>query len=79
MQNFEQIGRELERLGKADQLRKLADSPDSAKLAGMIDADAIGRAARSGDADALKKLLGSVLRTKEGMRLAENIRKMMDD
>ena len=45
----------------------------------MIDADAIGRAARSGDADALKKLLGSVLSTKEGMRLAENIRKMMDD
>ena len=79
MQNFEQLGRELERRGKTDQLKKLADSPESAKLAGMIDGSALGKAAKAGDSEALKKLLGSVLSTPEGKRLAENIRRMMDE
>lgn len=79
MQNFEQVNRELEQRGKADRVKQLAQSPDSAKLAGMIDNSALGRAAKAGDAEALKKLLGSVLSTPEGKRLAENIRRMMDE
>ena len=32
MQNFEQLGRELERRGKTDDIRALAQSPDGQKL-----------------------------------------------
>ena len=78
MQNFEQIAGELERRGKAEQLRRLADSREGAQLAGMLDADALERA-RAGDGAALQKILGTVLGTSEGRRLAENIRRMMED
>ena len=78
MQNFEQLGKELERRGKAEDIKKLAESADGMRLAGMIDPQKIKLAARSGDADTLKALLHSVLQTQEGKRLAENVRKMME-
>lgn len=78
MQNFEQLGKELARRGKADDIKKLAESADGIKLAGMIDPQKVELAARSGDSDALKALLSSVLQTQEGKRLAENVRKMME-
>ena len=79
MQDFEQLGRELQRRGKTESIKALADSPDGARLAGMIDRGALERAAKTGDAEALRRLLGSVLRTEEGKRLAENIRRVMLD
>lgn len=79
MQNFEQLGKELQRRGKADDIKRLAESEDGLKLAGMIDAQSLEQAARSGDAGALKAMLASVLQTQEGKRLAENVRKMMQD
>jgi len=78
MQNFEQLGKELERRGKAGDIRKLAESEDGLKLAGMIDGAKVEQAARSGDADALRAMLSQVLSTQEGKRLAENVRKMME-
>ena len=78
MQNFEQLGRELERRGKTKELRALAESEDGAKLSAMLDADALSKAAKSGDSAALRRMLGGVLRTEEGRRLAENIRKLME-
>ena len=77
MQNFEQIGRELQRRGKTEQIRQLAESEDGAKLARLVDANAVEQAARSGDGEALKAILSSVLNTREGRRLAEDVRKMM--
>lgn len=77
MQNFEQLGRELERQGKARQLQALADSADGARLAAMLDADRLRQAAQTGDSEALRAMLGSVLSTEEGRRLAEGVRKMM--
>lgn len=77
MQNFEQLGKELERRGKAEDIKRLAESEDGVKLAGMINSQQIEQAARSGDAEALKALLSSVLQTQEGKRLAESVRKMM--
>ena len=77
MQNFEQLGRELERRGKTKELQALAESEDGARLAAMLDTDSLQRAAKSGDGEALRKMLSSVLCTDEGKRLAENIRKMM--
>ncbi len=79
MQNFERLGEELTRRGKTDGLRALAESEDGARLAGMIDTAGIERAAKSGDSEALRAMLGSVLRTDEGRRLAEGIRKLMED
>ena len=77
MRNFEELGRELERRGKTRELRALAESEDGAKLAAMLDADALNRAAKSGDGEALRTMLGTLLATNEGKRLAEGIRKMM--
>lgn len=79
MQNFEQLGRELERRGKADKIRSLAESGDGQRLSRMIDAKAVEQAARSGDGAALHEILSRVLGTEEGRRLAENVRKMMED
>ena len=79
MQNFEQIGRELQRRGKTEQIRQLAESEDGAKLARLVDANAVEQAARSGDGEALKAILSSVLNTREVRRLAEDVRKMMED
>ena len=78
MQNFEQIGRELQRRGKTEQIRQLAESEDGANLARLVDANAVEQAARSGDGEALKAILNSVLNTREGRRLAEDVRKMME-
>ena len=79
MQNFEQLGKELERRGKTDEMKRLAQSEDGKRLAGMIDPSRIEQAARSGDTDALRQMLSSVLSTREGQRLAENVRKMMEE
>ena len=78
MQNFEQLGRELERRGKTGELRALAESEDGAKLSAMLDAEKLSAAAKSGDSAALRQMLGGVLRTEEGKRLAENIRRLME-
>ena len=79
MQNLETIGRELQRSGKAEDIRKLAASEDRQKLSAMLDGKAVEQAARSGDSEALRSLLGQVLRTREGQRLAENIQKLMQN
>ena len=78
MQNFDELRRELERRGKAEELRALAESEDGARLSAMLDTEKLSEAAKSGDSAALQKMLGGVLRTEEGKRLAENIRRMME-
>lgn len=78
MQNFEQLGRELERRGKTEDIKRLAESEDGLKLAQMIDPQRMEDAARAGDGEALRALLSQVLSTGEGRRLAENVRKMME-
>ena len=70
MQNFELLGRELERRGKTEQIKQLAESEDGAKLAKLIDANAV---------EALRSLLSSMLSTQEGKRLAESVRRMMEN
>ena len=79
MQNFEQLGRELERRGKTEQIKQLAESEDGVKLAKLIDANAVEQAAKSGDGEALCSLLSSMLSTQEGKRLAESVRRMMEN
>ena len=75
--NFEDVGQELMRRGKTGDIKKLAESEDGQKIKGMIDAEKIQQAARSGDSKALQEMLSAVLSTDEGKRLAENVRKML--
>ena len=79
MQNFESIGRELERRGKTEEIKKIAESADGQRLSRMIDPKAVENAAKSGDSEALKSILGSVLSTAEGQRLAESVKRLMSD
>ena len=79
MTNLENIGRELERRGKADTLRSLADSEDGRRLSQMFDAKAVEQAAKSGDTAKLRSILGQLLSTSEGQRLAESVKKAMRD
>ena len=79
MKNFEDIGRELERSGKADRIKQLAESADGQKISRMIDAKAVENAAKTGDSQALKGMLGAILSTDEGKRLAGELSRMMQD
>ena len=76
MQDLEKAAQELRRSGKGREIQALADSADGKKLGQMIDAGAVEKAVRSGDSAALQQILQSVLRTEEGRRLAESLRKM---
>ena len=77
MQNFESIGKELERRGKTDGIKKIAESADGQKISRMIDPKAVESAAKSGDSEALRSILSSVLSTAEGQRLAESVKQLM--
>ena len=77
MQDWENISRELQRSGKAGDLRTLAESEDGRKLSRMLDGKAVAQAAKSGDSEALRGILGQVLSTQEGQRLADRIQKLM--
>ena len=79
MQNLENISRELQRSGKAQDLRTLAESEDGQKLSRMLDGKTVEQAAKSGDQAALRSMLSQVLSTQEGRRLAERIQKLMQD
>ena len=79
MQNFEQLSRELERRGKTEEINKLAQSRDGQRISGMIDPQAVEKAARGGDTESLKNMLGRILETPEGRRLAESVKKMMEN
>lgn len=79
MQSIEELGRELERQGKGDKIRALAESSDGRRITEMLDADAVANAAKSGDGAALQKLLTQVLSTAEGRRFAENVKRMMTE
>ena len=79
MQNFEDLGRELSRRGKTEQIKALAGTDDVQRLSRMLDTAAVEKAAKSGDSDALKDLLSQVLSTAEGQRLAQSVQQMMQD
>lgn len=79
MLNFENVGRELQNRGKTDGIKALAESEDGMKIGRMVDVSAVEAAARSGDSEALRNMLSRVLSTDEGKRLAESVKKMMQD
>ena len=79
MKQWEDLGRRLQQSGKADKIKQIAESEDGARLSRLLDPAAVEAAARSGDSEALRKMLGQILSTDEGRRLAENVKKIMKD
>ncbi len=79
MRNLEEVGKEIERRGKTDALKKLAESSDGVQVGKMVDPKLVEQAAKNGDGAAMRGILNSVLSTDEGKRLAENLMKLMGD
>ncbi len=76
MENIEAMGAALLRGEKGDSLRSLADSSEGRALSEKLDPAEVERTIRSGDAEAIKRLIGSVLSTPEGRSLAEKLSKL---
>lgn len=77
MKNFEEMERKLQQSGKADRVRAVADSKDGQALLKKLDADRVERAVQQGDSEALRRILGEVLRTSEGRRIAGQLEDIM--
>lgn len=77
MQNFEKLGQELDRMGKTEDIKRLAESDIGQRISRMVDAQAVEAAARSGDSQSLQQMLSQVLSTDEGKKLAESVQKLM--
>ena len=73
MQNLEDIERAITSSGKASQLQSLANSPEGQRLAAQLDAKALEKAAKSGNAAALQTAMRQILSTQEGRALAEKL------
>ena len=79
MNGFEEMEKKLEKTGKMNRLKAIAESNDGKALADALDAKKVEQAARSGDTAALKAILSQVLSTYEGKRLAEKVKDAMQD
>lgn len=77
MLDLERVNAEIEKSGKKDQLKSLADSAEGRAVSRMLDPAAVEKAAKSGDTAALQSILSDVLSTDEGKRLAERLKKAM--
>ena len=78
MQDLENIGKQLQKSGKANELRSLAESPEGKRISEMLDAKAVEQAAKSGDTAALQEILRKVLSTEDGKSLAQKLSSMME-
>lgn len=76
MENIEQFGASLLQSEKGASLRSLADSKEGKALSEKLDPAEVEKAARSGDAEAIRKLIGTVLSAPEGRTLAEKLSKL---
>lgn len=79
MKNLESLQRQIEDSGMADKLRQAADSAEGQRIMRSIDTAAVEKAAKQGDMQALKDILGKVLATPEGQSLAKKIKQSMQD
>ncbi|MBR3292914.1 MAG: hypothetical protein IKI69_00615 [Oscillospiraceae bacterium] len=79
MQNLEELAKELQRRGQAEQLKNLAASLDGQKLSAMLDQKALAEAAKSGDTEALRRMMSGILGTAEGQRLSAAVQKLLGE
>ena len=73
MKDLERLAKELGRGEKGEALRKLGSSADGRALESAVDGAALEKAFADGDAAALRRMLGALLATPEGKRLAEDV------
>lgn len=78
MEDLSALGRKLESGPMADKLRQAASSPEGQRIMQNLDAEAVEKAAKQGDMQALKNILSSVLATSEGQALAKKIKQSME-
>jgi len=64
-------------ISQKDKLGSLVSSPDGESVKKMLSGDDIKKAAESGDMTKLSAVIGSVLATQEGKRLAAQIEKLI--
>lgn len=74
---MEKLAKELEGGEKGAALRRLGSSVDGKALENAVDGAALEKAFRRGDAASLKRMLGELLSTPEGRRLADDVGKIM--
>ena len=77
MTDFEKLAKELSGGEKGAALRALGSSADARAVENALDGAALEKALRSGDAASLRKMLGTLLSTPEGRRLAEDVGKIV--
>ena len=77
MNDLERLAKELGRGEKGEALRKLGSSADGRALESAVDGAALEKAFASGDAAALRRMLGALLATPEGKRLAEDVERII--
>lgn len=77
MKDVQKLSNELAGGKKGEALRRLGSTPEGKKLESMIDGEALQKALQSGDGAALQKMLGALLATQEGRRLADDVSKIM--
>ncbi len=73
MKNFDEYERQLKNNPNAKRIMAAADSEEGRRLAQTLNAEAVEKAARSGDAAALKNILTQVLSTPDGKALAKKL------
>ena len=78
MRDLEDIGKMLQKSGKAPELRSIAESPEGKRLSGMLDANAVEKAAKSGDMETLRGILQQVMSTEDGKAIARKLGSMME-
>ena len=79
MKDLDALKNQLARDGRLQRLQEIADSTDGQKLAGVLDAQKIEQAARTGDTELLRQILTQVLSTDTGQRLAGKVKDAMQD
>ena len=78
MKDLEKLGAELNKSGKGEKLKSIADSAEGKAISRMVDSARVEQAAKSGDTAALRDILSQVLSTDEGKRLAEKLKKAIE-
>lgn len=71
--DLEKYAREVKQSGSGAALDKLAQSPAGERLAAKLDGKKLEQAAKTGDMQALSRMLGDILATPEGRDFARQV------
>lgn len=75
---MDKYGESLLSAENAQALKKLSESENGRRVAGMLDETALRQAMQTGDGDTLQAALHKILSTPEGRALAAEVKKAVD-